>query len=93
MMDTSTSLKNIKKLAKILGKWIPGEHHQEHSGQSLSTTLHSFPIMVGTILRLNNSVASSRIRPKSISISRNYFKGRDSLHNLAIFGGSIQAGT
>jgi hypothetical protein len=89
-MDTSTGLKNIKQLAEILGKWIPGEHHREHIGQ-LSTTLHNFPNIMGTILKPNNSVTSSRITPKSISISQNFFKGHDLLNNSMIFGGSIQA--
>jgi hypothetical protein len=92
-MNTSTGFENIEQLVEILGKWIPREHHREHSGQSLSTTLHSFPNMVGTILKPNNSLESVCIRPKSISISRNSFKGHDPLSNPTILTGSIQVGT
>jgi hypothetical protein len=92
-MNTSTSLENIQQLVEICGKRISWEHHIEHSRQSSSTTFHGFFNMLGTILQMNHSMVMAFIRPESVGIRRNTFKGRSPLDYSTIFSRRIQANT
>jgi hypothetical protein len=43
-VNTLTRLEYFDQLAKILGKRVPGKHHQKHRLQGLLTAINSLPI-------------------------------------------------